>query len=102
MNEYEKKLLNDKNELSTMNNLLRKYQFSEEFLIKTRLYYDSWKCLKTQTNLSADFCFKYLYDRPDLDSADDWSDYNDVYRYLKQRNLSDEEISKAFMKREDN
>jgi hypothetical protein len=64
MNLYEHELLNCPNKLSSMNNLLKYNQFSEEFLIKTRIYYDSWKCIRTQNNLSPYFCFRYLYDRP--------------------------------------
>ena len=36
MNEFEKFLLANPSELSTMNNHLKSHQFSEEFLIKTR------------------------------------------------------------------
>jgi hypothetical protein len=83
--EYEKNLLDNKNLLSCMNNLLSKNQFTEDFLIKTRIYYDSWKCLRKQKNLSPYFCFYWLYDRQDYDSADDWTDYNQVYDYLKDK-----------------
>lgn len=85
MNELEIDLLNNPNKLSLMNYLLMKYQFSEEFLIKTRIYYDSWKCIRRQDNLSPYFCFRYLYDTPEFDSADDWTDYNEIYEYLKKR-----------------
>ena len=88
MNEIEKELINNPNKLSYMNNLLYTQQFSEEFLIKTRLYYDSWKCLRSQNNLSPYFCFYYLYDRQEYDSADDWTDYNQVYNYLTSRNYN--------------
>ena len=77
MNSFEQELLNNPDKLSFMNNLLTKYQFSEEFLIKTIDYYDSWKCLRSQQNLSPYFCFRYLYDNI-YDSADDWTDYNMV------------------------
>ncbi len=52
MNNFEIDLLNNPDKLSFMHNLLSKHQFSEEFLIKTILYYDSWKCLRSQKNLS--------------------------------------------------
>ena len=91
----EKELLNNESKLSFMNNLLFKYQFSEDFLIKTIEYYDSWKCLRSQKNLSPSFCFTYLYDNQ-TDSADDWTDYNQIYDYLKKRNYTDEEIEKAY------
>ena len=55
--QLEMDLLNDPEKLSYMNNLLSKYQFSQEFLIKTVGYYDSWKCLRYQNNLSPEFCF---------------------------------------------
>ncbi len=95
MEDIEKELLNDESKLSFMNNLLFKYQFSEDFLIKTIMYYDSWKCLRSQNNLSPSFCFTYLYDNQ-TDSADDWTDYNQIYDYLKKRNYTDEEIEKEF------
>jgi hypothetical protein len=98
MNELEIDLLNNPNKLSFMNNLLMRYQFSEEFLIKTRIYYDSWKCIRRQDNLSPYFCFRYLYDTPEFDSADDWTDYNEIYEYLKKRNYNDNDIENAFQK----
>jgi len=52
MNQFEIDLLNDSYRLSCMQALLRDYQFSEEFLIKTIYYYDSWRCIRTQKNLS--------------------------------------------------
>ena len=93
MENIEKELLSDESKLSFMNNLLFKYQFSEDFLIKTIIYYDSWKCMRSQKNLSPYFCFRYLYDNT-TDSADDWTDYTEIYNYLKKRNISDEEIKK--------
>lgn len=98
MNELEIDLLNNPNKLSSMNYLLMKYQFSEEFLIKTRIYYDSWKCIRRQDNLSPYFCFRYLYDTPEFDSADDWTDYNEIYEYLKKRNHNDNDIENAYEK----
>ena len=77
---FENELLNNPQKLSFMSNLLKEHQFSEPFLIQTILYYDSWRCIRTQKNLSPYFCFRYLYDN-DTDSADDWTDYNDVERY---------------------
>ncbi len=94
MNSFEIELLNTPERLSWMNNLLREYQFSEEFLIKTILYYDSWKCLRTQNNLSPYFCFRYLYDN-DTDSADDWTDYNQIKEYLLKRDYTIEQIEEC-------
>lgn len=91
MNDFEIELLNNPNKLSHMQSLLRDHQFSEEFLIKTIGYYDSWRCLRTQKNLSPYFCFKYLYDN-DTDSADDWTDYNQIKEYLLDRNYTIEQI----------
>jgi hypothetical protein len=51
-NNIEQELLNNPSRLSIMNNLLKIYQFTENFLIKTRIYYDSWKCIRTQNNLT--------------------------------------------------
>ena len=93
--QLEMDLLNDPEKLSYMNNLLSKYQFSQEFLIKTVGYYDSWKCLRYQNNLSPEFCFKYLYDN-DTDSADDWTDYNDIKEYLLKRGYTEEQIKQSF------
>ena len=94
MNTFEIELLNNPNKLSHMHSLLRNHQFSEEFLIQTILYYDSWKCLRTQNNLSPYFCFRYLYDN-DTDSADDWTDYNQIKEYLLKRNYTIEQIEEA-------
>ncbi len=94
-NNIEEELLNNPVKLSCMNNLLFKHQFTEDFLIKTIVYYDSWKCLRSQSNLSPYFCFRYLYDN-DTDSADDWTDYPTIERYLKKRNYTDEQIREAF------
>ena len=93
----EEELLKPENidKLSYMNNLLQKHQFSEKFLILTICYYDSWKCLRTQNNLSPYFCFRYLYDNL-TDSADDWTDYPTIYNYLIKRNYSLEQIEKSF------
>lgn len=88
-------LLQSPEKLCFMNNLLSKYQFSEDYLIETISYYDSWKCIRTQDNLSPYFCFKYLYDN-DTDSADDWTDYNTIYKYLKNKGFSDIEIEESF------
>jgi hypothetical protein len=90
-------LLNNPDKLCFMNNLLRDHQFSEDFLIKTIGYYDSWKCLRYQKNLSPEFCFKYLYDN-DTDSADDWTDYNDINEYLLKYGYTKEEIQNEFNK----
>jgi hypothetical protein len=91
MDDYEIELLENKKELGNIHSLLSSRQFSEDFLIKIAGYYDSWKCLKTQDNLSPYFCFRYLYD-VDTDSADNWTDYNDVMRYLKKLNKYTEEF----------
>ena len=48
MNEFEEFLLTNPSSLSFMNNHLKSHQFSEEFLIKVRPFYDSWKCIRTQ------------------------------------------------------
>jgi hypothetical protein len=94
---FEIDLLNNPQKLSYLSNLLKDHQFSEEFLIKTILYYDSWRCLRTQKNLSPYFCFRYLYDN-DTDSADDWTDYNDVKRYLLKNGYTEEQINEEFKK----
>lgn len=95
--QLEKELLDNPDKLSWMHNLLSQHQFSEDFLIKTIGYYDSWRCLRTQKNLSPYFCFRYLYDN-DTDSADDWTDYNDVKRYLLKRGYTEEQIKEEFIR----
>lgn len=91
MNSFELELLNKPEQLCYMNNLLQKHQFTEEFLIKTIMYYDSWKCIRSQKNLSPYFCFKYLYDN-NTDSADDWTDYYQIQEYLVKNNYTIEQI----------
>ncbi len=68
-----------------------------ETICYNNLRFYSWKCLRTQKNLSPYFCFKYLYDN-DTDSADDWTDYNDVKYYLLKRGYTEEQISYSFKK----
>jgi len=98
MNDFEEQLLSKPSELSLMNNLLRYHQFSEEFLIKTRIYYDSWKCIRLQDNLSPEFCFKYLYDS-EYDSADNWTDYREIEEYLLKRGYTKEQIRERYLKK---
>ena len=88
-------LINAPEKLCFMNSLLSQYQFPEDFLIKTIGYYDSWKCIRTQWDLSPYFCFRYLYDN-DTDSADDWTDFNQIYLYLVERNYSNEKIYQEY------
>jgi hypothetical protein len=95
--EFENHLLENDGLLSWMNNLLSDNEFTEDFLIKTRIYYDSWKCLNRQKNLSPYFCFYWLYDRQEYDSADNWTDYTQVYNYLKDK--YDDEFIKTELKR---
>lgn len=84
--EFEKYLLTREDLLSSeMNKLMSDNEFTEEFLTETRIYYESWKCMSRQENLSPYFCFYWLYDRQDYDTADDWTDYNQVYAYLKDK-----------------
>ena len=96
MNSFEIELLKVPERLSFMSNLLKHHQFSEEFLIQTICYYDSWKCLRTQNNLSPYFCFRYLYDN-DTDSADDWTDYNQIKDYLLKRAYTIEQIDECLL-----
>lgn len=97
LTQFEQELLDNPDKLSWMNNLLSKHQFSEVFLIKTICYYDSWKCLRTQKKLSPYFCFMYLYCN-DTDSADDWTDYNEVKEYLMNNGYNEEQIRESFNK----
>ena len=91
--------LNDnQSELPLMNVYLQSHQFSEEFLIKHRCYYDSWTCLKTQKKLSPFFCFKYLYNTQDDDGPDDWTDYCEIENYLRSNHFSINEIREAYDK----
>ncbi len=94
--EIETEILNDYNKMCFMNNYLQKYQFTESFLIKTRGHYDSWKCLRNQSNLSPYFCFYYLYDREEFDSADNWTSYDEVHNYLINKGYNKETIETEF------
>ncbi len=88
-------LLNSPEQLYFMNELLEKYQFNEDFLIKTVEYYNPKKCLDTQWYLSPYFCFRYLYDS-DTDSSDDLVDYDLILRYLLDKNYKIYEIRNAY------
>ena len=83
MNDFELELIKS-NKIIFLNSLLYKYQFSEAFLIRNRDYYDSWHCLKSQKELTPNFCFKYLYDN-NTDSSDNWTDFYDIYNYFKEK-----------------
>lgn len=95
----EQDLLNKKDYWPYMNNILKLKQFSEDFLSQTVEYYDSWVCIKYQKNLSPYFCFRYLFDNK-TDSADNWSDYNDIVNYLskQEKQYTDEEIDFFYKK----
>jgi hypothetical protein len=99
LNVSEVELLNHKEYNKFINIYIKYRQFSEEFLTKTIDYYDSWNCLKYQKNLSPYFCFRYLYDNK-TDSADNWTDYNDIINYLSKQDkkYSEEEINFYFKK----
>ena len=103
--EFEKYLLTREDLLSSeINKLMSDNEFTEDFLTKTRIYYDSWKCIRTQKNLSPYFCFYWLYDRQNYDSADDWTDYNQVFNYLKDNydhEFIKEEFKRAIQDREE-
>lgn len=73
MDDYEINLLENKKKLSYIHSLLLSRQFSEKFLIRIAGYYDSWKCIRSQNNLSPYFCFRYLYDI-DTDFANNWTE----------------------------
>ena len=90
-------LLNSPEKLYFMNDLLKKYQFPEYFLIKTICYYESKRCLETQWNLSPYFCFRYLYDN-ETDSSDDWTDYHDIYKYLEGHDYSTDFINFEYLR----
>ena len=95
LTEEETQLLNDKSFLVSLNYSMYKKSFSEEFLSKTLEYYDSWICLKTQKDLTPYFCFRYLYDN-NTDSADNWTDYNDIAKYFAGSSFTEEDLRKAF------
>lgn len=104
MNEHiikvsEEEILSKKDYLLQVNIYIKYRQFSEDFLLKTIEYYDSWNCLKYQKNLSPYFCFRYLYDNK-TDSADNWTDYNDIINYLsnQEKKYTKEEVEFYFKK----
>ena len=98
MNQQElDELLQSPEKLKRIDFLLKKYQFPETFLAKTIAYYNSLVCLRTQSNLSPYFCFRYLYNT-DNDSYDSWTDYSEIYKYLVERNYSSKVIQNAYIK----
>ncbi len=92
-------MLETKEVLPSLQYYMYHRQFSEAFLAKTVEYYDSWICLKTQNSLTPYFCFRYLYDN-DTDSADNWTDYNDIVKYFArtQPHITKEELDEAYKK----
>jgi hypothetical protein len=92
----EDEILKDETILSCLNSILYRRQFSLDFLSKTSEWYDSWQCLRSQKSLTPEFCFRYLYDNG-TDSADDWTDYNDVKKYFDREGThSEEQLEAAF------
>jgi spore coat polysaccharide biosynthesis protein SpsF (cytidylyltransferase family) len=91
-------MINNTNCISTKGILIKR-QYSEEVLLALHGIADSWEILKTQHNLSPYFCFKYLYDCP-LDSADDWTSYDEIVSYLKKEfpDITQHQIEKEFNK----
>jgi hypothetical protein len=81
MNQLEFNILHNKDILCFTNILLKKYQFNEIFLIKTRKYYNYDVCMRTQKNISLLFCFEYLYDS-DFDNLTSKCDINDIIKYF--------------------
>jgi hypothetical protein len=77
----EDEILKDERILAHLQVLMYRRQFSMAFLAKTVEWYDSWICLRTQKGLTPQFCFRYLHDNK-TDSADDWTDFNDIVRYF--------------------
>ena len=82
MNDIEIYLLKKKDNLCFMNSLLKKNQFNEIFLIKTRKYYNSNICLRTQKNLPLLFSLEYLYDSK-YDCPTTKTYFDDLYLYYK-------------------
>lgn len=95
----EEELLKNPDWLRSLQYYLYKRQFTEAFLAQTLEYYDSWVCLRTQQGLSPYFCYRWLYDN-DTDSADDWTDCNDIAAYFRrtQPHVTKEELEAAFKK----
>jgi hypothetical protein len=92
----EDEILKDESFLSCLGSSLYLRQFSLDFLAKTSEWYDSWLCLRSQKGLTPEFCFRYLYDNG-TDSADDWTDYNDIKKYFDREGThSEEQIEAAF------
>ena len=90
----EEEILGNSRILSILGILMYDRQFSIPFLEKTTEWYDSWICLRTQKGLTPQFCFRYLFDNG-TDSADNWTDFNDIVRYFGATWPRDE-IEKAF------
>ncbi len=101
MNKYlnmsEDEILNSQSHIAYMDLIIRTKQLSEKFLAQTIGYYNSWTCLKHQRNLTPYFCFRYLYCN-ETDSKCNWTDYNDVIRYLEKQDTryTQDEIKQAF------
>jgi hypothetical protein len=87
LTQSEEELLRNEDALRNLSQLLYVRQFSLDFLAKTVEWYDSWLCLRSQKGLTPEFCFRYLFDNG-TDSADNWTDYNDIAKYFLNSEMS--------------
>jgi hypothetical protein len=84
--------------LDCMNFYIQTIQFSEEFLINTIDHYDPYICFRKQTNLSPDFCFKYVYNQ-ECFGSDKWINYDDILEYFKYNgNYTEQDIINSYNK----
>lgn len=74
-----------------INALLKSNQYDEKYLIENIDYIDPYTCLKSQHNLSPEFCFKYLYNKDD----NNWVSYEDIVAYFdKNKKYTSEQLKK--------
>ena len=78
-----------------INILIKKRQFSENFLFEFIDVIEPYICLKYQKGLSPTFCFDNLYSR---NKSDGYICFNDIIDYFKNK-YSVEELRDFFIKR---
>ena len=83
--------------MEDFNNKLKKYQYSEKYLIKNLKKFSSKACLENQINLSPYFCFRYLYNNI-TEPIKNRIYYNNIIEYFRKNNKYNENFIDIYVK----